>query len=396
MTYSEDYPAFAGDQTGQLLAEPDMVALSPVTSARVVETQSGYLVVLKKVDDRLSLSVKRRIGTPPSSQVVLTPDESLQLSRVLADSVETLGAVRGDFLIREIGGDRGAAANGAPRQEPGLDSDTRSTRAYDGLNQRSDDPLRENVSAPDTFTQPSGQSDLSTIYGDKTNDPDSLDWDEIKQPWRKRKTKQSSESIETPAQQFLQEQQERGGLITKPVMMIGGGIAAVVAVIAVVIGITSVFNSQPNEASKPVTAQKAAEEPMNADKVDKFVRNFVADMLDFNPKSYRSSQVHAMAVMNRETMEKYWTETGFPLSRGKLMNLPRNQTLIINKVLQQPISSTRTDIELSADLVSPGESEPTKIRLEIDLGLDNDNQLVVTDMKDASAKMAEEEAAAKR
>lgn len=362
MTYSEDYPAFAGDQTGQLLAEPDLVALSPVTSARVVETQSGYLVVLKKVDDRISLSVKRRIGTPPSSQVILTQDESVQLSRVLSDSVETIGAVRGDFFVRDVA-------------------------------ERQPSAVTEAASVP---TMTPAQAALSTIYGES---PDGgaadgpLDWDEVKQPWRKRKAKTNSQEMTAPIAESIFEESKKE-LPVKLIMMVGGGAVAVIAAAAVVFALVSGFNPQQSaNESKETVAQKAAKvEPMAADKVDKFVRNFVENMLDFNPKTYRSSQIHAMAVMNPETMEKFWQETGFPLSRSKLMQLRKDQTLMINKIVQQPISSERTDVELSADLVTPGEKEAMKIRLQLDLGLDAENQLVITQMKDASAKIAEEEA----
>jgi hypothetical protein len=360
VTYSEDYPAFAGDQTGQLLAEPDMVALSPVTSARVVETQSGYLVVLKKVDDRISLSVKRRIGTPPSSQVILTQDESIQLSRVLSDSVETIGAVRGDFFVRDV-------VERQPETQP----------------------------APTAPMTPA-QAALSTIYGES---PDSgaedgpLDWDEVKQPWRKRKAKASSQEMASPIADTIFEEPKRE-LPIKMMLTVGGGIVALIAVVAVAATLLTGMNNPQTANESRETARLAAAklEPMAADKVDKFVRNFVANMLDFNPKTYRSSQIHAMAVMNPKTMEKFWQETGFPLSRSKLMQLRKDQTIMINKIVQQPISSERTDIELSADLVTPGETEPTKIRLQLDLGLDAENQLVILEMKDASHKIAEEEA----
>lgn len=361
MTYSEDYPAFAGDQTGQLLAEPDLVALSPVTSARVVETQSGYLVVLKKVDDRISLSVKRRIGTPPSSQVILTQDESVQLSRVLSDSVETIGAVRGDYFVRDL---------------------------VERPQQSTPEPADAPLMTP-------AQAALSTIYGESPDggaEDGPLDWDEVKQPWRKRKAKATSQEISSPIAESIFEEPKKE-LPVKLIMIGGGSVLALIAVIAVVFALASGISNQQAAGDSKDAAQRAAAkmEPMAADKVDKFVRNFVANMLDFNPKTYRSSQIHAMAVMNPKTMEKFWEETGFPLSRSKLMQLRKDQTLMINKIVQQPISSERTDIELSADLVTPGE-EAIKVRLQLDLGLDSENQLVITDMKDASHKIAEEEA----
>jgi len=353
VTYSEDYPAFAGDQTGQLLAEPDVVALSPVTSARVVETQSGYLVVLKKADERISLSVKRRIGTPPSSQVLLTSEESIQLSRVLADSAETIGAVRGDFFVREV-------AEPTP-------------------------PSAESLSP--------SQAALSTIYGEQPGDEAQLDWDEIKQPWRKRKSRQDLNQIASPAPEALEADSQPRKIPVKPVLLIAGGVGAIVAVVAVIIGITTAFSAQQTADAKKAAAvaaiSKESVAPMSADKVDKFVRNFVTDMLDFNPKTYRASQVHAMAVMKPELLERYWQETGFPLSKQQLRNASKDQTLIINKVVQQPTSNTSSDVELSADLLTPGSEESTPVRLLISLGVDLENQIIVTEMKDSSPKETE-------
>jgi hypothetical protein len=65
--------------------DPSMIWQSPTTHERVVDTQSGFLVVLKRGEsERLLLSVKRRLGTPPSSSIALTPDECLKLSKILA------------------------------------------------------------------------------------------------------------------------------------------------------------------------------------------------------------------------------------------------------------------------------------------------------------------------
>lgn len=50
-----------------------------------LETQSGFLIVLKGAGDKLTLSVRRRVGTPPTSSVTLTPDEVRHFSNQLAD-----------------------------------------------------------------------------------------------------------------------------------------------------------------------------------------------------------------------------------------------------------------------------------------------------------------------
>ncbi|MBX9725245.1 MAG: hypothetical protein K2X81_27825, partial [Candidatus Obscuribacterales bacterium] len=90
MSFSDDpsSPAapFSGDNSGQIFDMPDMVAESPTTTERVLDTQSGFLVVVKRLGDKLALSVKRQIGTPPSSSIALTPDETVKLSKILASS----------------------------------------------------------------------------------------------------------------------------------------------------------------------------------------------------------------------------------------------------------------------------------------------------------------------
>jgi hypothetical protein len=72
-----------GEGSGGIFDAPDMVFDSPTTSERVVDTQSGFLVVVKRLDDRYTLSFKRRIGTPPTSSINLTPDESKRFARIL-------------------------------------------------------------------------------------------------------------------------------------------------------------------------------------------------------------------------------------------------------------------------------------------------------------------------
>jgi hypothetical protein len=50
-----------------------------------LETQSGFMIVLKGKGDSLTLSVRRRVGTPPNSSVSLTPDEVRHLTNLLSE-----------------------------------------------------------------------------------------------------------------------------------------------------------------------------------------------------------------------------------------------------------------------------------------------------------------------
>jgi hypothetical protein len=95
MSFSDD-PAtpgasFPGDETGGIFDSLDLVLEAPATRERVVDTQSGFTIVVKRLQDRLSLSFKRQVGTPPSSAVALTPDESVSLARILSSSMVGLG-----------------------------------------------------------------------------------------------------------------------------------------------------------------------------------------------------------------------------------------------------------------------------------------------------------------
>ena len=78
MSYSDDpaSPAtpFSGDETGEIFQAPDLVLDSPTTSERLVETQSGFLVVVKQQEDKQALSVKRQLGTPPTSSTRSSPN----------------------------------------------------------------------------------------------------------------------------------------------------------------------------------------------------------------------------------------------------------------------------------------------------------------------------------
>lgn len=50
-----------------------------------LETQSGFMLVFKGAKDKATLSVRRKVGTPPSSAVTLTPDELRRLSNLVSE-----------------------------------------------------------------------------------------------------------------------------------------------------------------------------------------------------------------------------------------------------------------------------------------------------------------------
>ena len=50
-----------------------------------VETQSGFMLVFKGNRDKATFSVRRKVGTPPTSAVTLTPDELRRLTNLISE-----------------------------------------------------------------------------------------------------------------------------------------------------------------------------------------------------------------------------------------------------------------------------------------------------------------------
>jgi hypothetical protein len=50
-----------------------------------VETQSGFMLVFKGNRDKATFSVRRKVGTPPTSAVTLTPDELRRLTNLVSE-----------------------------------------------------------------------------------------------------------------------------------------------------------------------------------------------------------------------------------------------------------------------------------------------------------------------
>lgn len=293
MTFSDDpsSPAapFSGD--GSVFDLPDVLLQSPTTTERIVDTQSGFLVVVKRLGDRLGISFKRRVGTPPTSQVLLSPDESIKLSRILST---TLMGV----------------------EEPVFDD--------------------EFVSAEDAGAGASRR----------------------------------------PAPTFRPERK-----VLNKVLL--AQIAGAVVLLGFVFGLIGFVAGNTLGESKPHVA--AVVDPLESDKIDGFARKFVSYMLDFNPDSYKTSQVQAMSFMAPELLEKYWKETNFPLSRSQLKNLPQGTTVMIERIgieRQAPDSATA---DIYAQLVHSDSKISNPVHLKLKLGLNTENGIQVLEQEDLTA-----------
>ncbi len=327
MTFSDDYAStFSNDESGDIFDAPDLVRQSPTTTERVVDTQSGFLVVIKRVDSRLSLSVKRRIGTPPASSILLTPDESVKLSKILGSAgTQYRSSTR-------VGGVHSAS--------PDVDEWLASKEIDDSSDEEPD----------------AGPS----------RDPHS-------RTFSARRPRSTRRRVGTPAK--------------LPLKLIGT-IAACLVILPIIA--ISGYKAMTARHTAPVAAeaQKPAVdvEAVEAERVNKFARTFVSDMLDFNPSTYKVSQIHAMANMSPELLDKYWNETHFPLSTEQLKASPQGMTLMITKVDQERLGELSRKVDIFAELVSPNNKLSNPVHLELKVETGDNGQLRVLEQKDLTAK----------
>jgi len=295
MTYFDDptTPAapFSGDQSG--LDYPDVLLQSPTTTERVVDTQSGFLLVIKRMGERLALSCKRRVGTPPTSAILLTPDESVKLSKILAHSIVGL-----EDSLSEEGAPRLNTATGGRRRIP--------------------------------FMATSAARQQSV--------------------WKK---------LEMPAKML-----------------------AAVAFLGIICG-AAFYAGRYNAGA--TTHGAATIDPLSTANVDKFSRKFVSEMLDFNPDTYKLSQVQAMANMSPDLLDKYWQETNFPLTTKQLSALPQGATVMITRIQHERGSNGDATADIYAQLVRPDSKISTPVHIKLKLGIGDDNGIRVLDQEDLTA-----------
>jgi hypothetical protein len=355
VSYSDDYASpqahFSGDEPN-ILDSQDPIQDSPVTTERVVDTQSGFLVVIKRLEARLALSVKRRIGTPPSSSILLTQDESLKLARILADS-PTPG---------ENGNSKGRKNNFA------RDIDTWINTLSPSKTQEKRESLEAAAGDLDAYNQldqyESGDAD--GLERSPASRWDKFMMDEPNPETRRAARKRKRQPFSVPP----------------GAKKVAVGLAATLVVVA--IAGTVIANFKAPDKSEPKKDILAAA-PLSDTRVDKFARNFVSNMLDFGPTTYRMSQVQAMSVMKAELLDNYWQETNFPLSKRQLAGLPQNQTVLISKITQERVDETTKDVDIYAELVSADNKMSSPVHLKLKVAQMPDNSLQVIEQKDLTA-----------
>jgi hypothetical protein len=297
LSYSDDQVSsakpFVGDETGTIFNAPDVVLQSPTTTERVIDTQSGFLVVVKHLGIRDTLSVRRRIGTPPSSSILLTPDESLRLAQILTEE--------------------------KPEQTPGT--------TY-------------NIKLP--------QRDLIASREDQ-DDTKSLEAD-----FKARKESDRKRSIK---------------------------IAALATLLVACLFISTIYAFKSRLVNS--THKESLTEADIESHVNQFARNYVIYLLDFNPQTYRFSQIQAMSSMSTDLMEKYWQETHFPISVSQLKNTGQTHTLTVNKVLQEkPDPDSVRLVEVFGEIKNKQTDTSHPIHLQLKLQASEQGQIRVLAQKD--------------
>jgi hypothetical protein len=352
LSSSDDFASpgsrFSGDDSGQFFDLPDVVRQSPLTLERVVDTQSGFLIVLKQIERKIALSVKRRVGTPPTSVIAFTPDESLQLSVILAHytvSQQGLPAIAGRL--------------------PDSIEQWLSTVESSDYRQHQDSASNDNLHSG--FSRSSSSSSANSSARNRDFD-DSDQLGDVKTP-------------DYPPKASIRSHRR---------MMPNSGIKMVAAASALVglcvVGLllsswmspSKTVQPQEKEAAATVTAMS----PLDNKAIDKFARSFVGEMLDFNKKTYRTSQVKAMAHMSPAVLDKYWKETRFPADVNQLNAGPNNQTLMITNVSQERLNAKEKDVDIFAELVSVNSKISSPVHLKLTVSETPDNEIEIQDLQD--------------
>ena len=355
MSSSDDFASpgsrFSGDDSGQFFDLPDVVRQSPLTLERVVDTQSGFLIVLKQIERKIALSVKRRVGTPPTSVIAFTPDESLQLSVILANytvSQQGLPAIAGrlpDSIEHWL-----AKVDATEYNQSGEPQDSSET-----------DSLHSGFSRKSFANSGSRSRDFES--GDELGD--------VKTPDYPPKASIRSHRRMVP---------------NSGIKMVAAAAVLVVFCLAGLLVSSLMTPTKPSQLSEnEVVAGAAVVSPLDDKAIDKFARAFVGEMLDFNKRTYRTSQVKAMAHMSPAVLDKYWHETRFPADVNQLNAGPNNQTLMITKVLQERINATEKDVDIFAELVSLNSKISSPVHLKLKVAQTPDNDIEIQDLQDLTA-----------
>lgn len=301
-----------------------------------LETQSGFMLVLKGDGQRLTFSVRRKVGTPPNSQVSMTPDEVRQLSAIFGSTLPqsrneriSVGQERPQF-----GQERPLDLGDAP---PAGDFDLFMEREYPELaaKKRKSGSARPGRTLP--FTMPNKK------------------------------------------------------------ILVAGGIAISFCFLGLLgFGVGQLIKKPAKKAEMQESAQTAAAVAAASQtdaNVDTMASDYVKMLLDFKRSTYKGSQIKAMAMMTPELRDKYWEETGFPLPREKRRQLPEDQDVRITSVETITTSATtyQSDVKGAVVTLDSQGSKSMPVYLKLSLEKDAGGKVLVSKQEDLSHTLAPSE-----
>ncbi len=149
-------------------------------------------------------------------------------------------------------------------------------------------------------------------------------------------------------------------------------------------GISLINNWNWHEKQKPAIISTTATQSNsnNKEQVDKFVRNYVSNLLDFSAETYRFSQIQAMSQMTPALMAEYWQQTNFPIPQQQLSKGSTRDILIITNVLQQTSTDGKSKIvDVYAQLKGSDGKISSPTHLQLTLATEKDNQIQVLAQK---------------
>jgi len=326
---SEDYlsPAkpFYGDESGEIFETPNIVFQSPTTTERIVDTQSGFLVVVKRIDSRLALSVKRQLGTPPSSFIFLTPDEAVKLSNILGN---------GPYIHTDEINSGHSSSNVS--QSTAVDDSLHShfeNNKSETVKEKGSTPKWERLTESHLNTHPLGKLLNSN-----------------KNFWQ---------------QMF-------------PVLI------AFVLGISITVSLSN-YHHRKTSLTQFEHLQKEQALALN-EQVEKFSRQYVQNLLDFQPETYRNSQIQAMAVMQPILRTAYWKETHFPIPETVLRTAYRKENIVLTKAIQaQGSAKDLIIVDVFGELVRGNSKIHSPLHLQLEVQLNPNGQLMVNKQSDLIA-----------
>lgn len=317
-----------------------------------LETQSGFMFVLKGNRDRAVLSVRRKVGTPPQSAVVLTPDELKRFANLASELIDD--SLQGNAQQTESKY-TGHANLGMPLGDLDMSGGNELNDELDTFIEREYPEL-----ANKRKKSAQGQTGASGLLSDLVN--------------------------ASTSQHLL-----KTGLLLLGILVVS------------FVGFNLFFGKKSDHGTVTIGNPVAGSDPNQQDQdlaqgpaqtqVEALARTFVADLLDFKKATYRQSQMRAMSMMTPELAQKYWRETKFPLSPAELARNPQDDVIQINSVKSERLEPATYQVDVIADHIKnkAGQADHSPIMLRLTVVQSSQGKWLIQDQKDVTSTLVQEQ-----